>query len=97
MTIQISGDDCRESGEGETMQTKQQIFEKIQELATECHHVACSLDVSNERTEMFEVYGVLHNLTRRGYAGQVSTRMNPLLDHPHYGNDDDDDWDDDDE
>lgn len=32
-----------------------------------------------ERTEMFEVYSVLHNLTRRGYAEQVGRSMNPLL------------------
>jgi len=58
---------------------KQALFNKIQALATECHQLACSIDVGDERTEMFEVYGVLHNLTRRGYAEQVGRSMNPLL------------------
>ena len=79
------------------MGNKKEIFEKIQALATECHQAACTLDIGDERTEMFEVYGVLRNLTRGGYASEVSTRMNPLLDHPHYGNDGDDDWDEDDD
>lgn len=58
---------------------KQALFNKIQALATECHQLACSIDVGDERTEMFEVYGVLHNLTKRGYAEQVGRSMNPLL------------------
>lgn len=61
------------------MSNKAEIFAKIQALATECHQLACTLDVGNERTEIFDVYGVLHNLTRRGYASKVSTAMNPLL------------------
>jgi hypothetical protein len=89
MTNQINGNDRRESAAEKTVQTKQQILAKIQALATDCHQAACALDIGDERTEMFEVYGVLHNLTRPGYAGEVSTRMNPLLDHSHYGNDDD--------
>lgn len=96
MTNQSNGDDRRESAAEQTVQTKQQIFAKIQALATECHQVACTLDIGDERTEMFEVYGVLHNLTRPGYAGEASSRMNPLLDHSHYGNDDDE-WDEDDD
>lgn len=73
---------------------KQELYEKIQALASECHHLACSLDIGDERTEMFEVYGVLHNLTRRGYASQVGRAMNPLLSHQE---DEDDDWDEDDD
>ena len=60
-------------------------------LATECHALACELDIGDERTEMFEIYSVLHNLGRRGYACQVGRRMNPLL----ASCDDDDDEDDD--
>ncbi|MEQ5054641.1 hypothetical protein ABN154_23000 [Klebsiella michiganensis] len=74
---------------------KVELLEKISALATECHALACELDIGDERTEMFEIYGVLHNLGRRGYAIQVGQRMNPLLascDH-----DDDDDWDEDDD
>ncbi|MDU1898245.1 MAG: hypothetical protein E6764_26695 [Klebsiella pneumoniae] len=43
------------------------------------HTLACELDIGDERTEMFEIYSVLHNLGRRGYACQVGRRMNPLL------------------
>lgn len=72
--------------------SKVELLEKISELATECHALACELDISDERTEMFEIYGVLHNLGRRGYASQVGRRMNPLLMSQE---DDDDDEDDD--
>lgn len=58
---------------------KQALFNKIQALATEYHQLACLIDVGDERTEMFEVYGVLRNLTRRGYAEQVGRSTNPLL------------------
>lgn len=61
------------------MSNKAEIFAKIQALATDCHQLACTLDVGNDRTEMFDVYGVLHNLTRPGYASEVCTAMNPLL------------------
>lgn len=72
---------------------KVELLEKISALATECHTLACELDISDERTEMFEIYGVLHNLGRRGYAGQVGRRMNPLLQCC----DVDDDWEEDDD
>jgi len=71
---------------------KQALFEKIRELATQCHQLACSIDVGDERTEIFEIYGVLHNLTRRGYAGQVGRSMNPLLSLQDFDDGDDDDW-----
>jgi len=58
---------------------KVELLQKISALATECHVLACDLGIGNERTEMFEIYGVLHNLGRRGYASQVGQRMNPLL------------------
>lgn len=73
------------------MSKKAELFAKIQALATECHQLACTLDVGNERTEMFDVYGVLHNLTRRGYASEVSTAMNPLLSFDQ----EDEDWEED--
>jgi len=76
---------------------KQELYEKIQALASECHHLACSLDIGDERTEMFEVYGVLHNLTRRGYASQVGRAMNPLMSHNRHDEDDDWEWDEDDD
>ncbi|WP_434089144.1 hypothetical protein [Klebsiella michiganensis] len=57
--------------------------------------LACELDIGDERTEMFEIYGVLHNLGRRGYASQVGQRMNPLL--ASCDDDDDDNWDEDDD
>lgn len=74
---------------------KVELIQKISELATECHTLACELDIGEERTEMFEIYGVLHNLGRRGYASQVGQRMNSLL--ASCDNDDDDDWDEDDD
>ena len=58
---------------------KVELLQKISALATECHALASDLDIGEERTEMFEIYGVLHNLGRRGYASQVAQRMNPLL------------------
>ncbi|ELC0838791.1 hypothetical protein ACBE38_004533 [Klebsiella michiganensis] len=70
---------------------KVELLQKVSALANECHTLACELDIGDERTEMFEIYGVLHNLGRRGYASQVSQRMNPLL---ASCDDYDDDWDD---
>lgn len=72
--------------------SKVELLQKISALATECHALACELDIGDERTEMFEIYGVLHNLGRRGYADEVSRRMNPLME---FCDDPDDDWDDD--
>lgn len=74
------------------MQTKQQIFEQIAQLATACHEHASTLDVGLDRTQMFSVYNVLHNLGRRGYAEQVEFAMNPFL-----SGSEDDDWGDDEE
>lgn len=72
---------------------KAELLQKVSALATECHTLARELDIGDERTEMFEIYGVLHNLGRRGYAGQVGRRMNPLLQCC----DVDDDWEEDDD
>lgn len=73
---------------------KVELIQKISALATECHTLACELDIGDERTEMFEIYGVLHNLGRQGYAYLVGQRMNPLLTSC---DDEDDDWDEDDD
>lgn len=75
--------------------SKSELMQKISSLAEECHALACGLDVGDERTEMFEIYGVLHNLGRNGYARSVSARMNPLLERCDYDDYDDDDDDDD--
>ncbi|MFL3235211.1 hypothetical protein [Klebsiella pneumoniae] len=72
---------------------KVELLEKISALATECHTLAFELDIGDERTEMFEIYSVLHNLGRRGYACQVRRRMNQLL----ASCDDDEDEDEDDD
>lgn len=74
---------------------KFEFLQKISALATESHALACELDIGDERTEMFEIYGVLHNLCRSGYARHVSQRMNPLL--SSCDDDEDDDWDEDDD
>lgn len=71
---------------------KAELFQKISALATECHAIASELDVGDERTEMFEIYSVLRNLCRRGYATQVGRMTNPLL-----SSCDEDDSDEDDE
>ena len=74
---------------------KVELLQKISALATECHTLASELDIGDERSEMFEIYSVLHNLGRRGYASQVGQRMNPLL--ASCDDDEDDDWDEDDD
>lgn len=74
---------------------KVDFLQKISALATECHALACELDIGDERTEMFEIYGVLRNLCRSGYASHVGQRMNPLL--ASCDDDEDDDWDEDDD
>ncbi|HGH4650545.1 protein regulator of cytokinesis family protein [Enterobacter cloacae] len=71
--------------------SKSELLQKIQVLASECHELACELDIGDERTEMFEIYGVLRNLGRRGYASQVGRRMNPLLASCDEDDDEDDD------
>ena len=76
---------------------KVELLEKISALATECHTLACEFDIGDERTEMFEIYSVLHNLGRRGYASQVGLRMNPLLASCDDDEDEDEDEDEDDD
>ncbi|EMM5891754.1 hypothetical protein MRO88_024160 [Klebsiella oxytoca] len=59
--------------------SKVELLEKISALATECHTLACELDIGDERTEMFELYEVLRRIQRRGAAGEMLTATNPLL------------------
>lgn len=71
--------------------SKSELFEKLQTLASEYHQLACDTDLGEERVELFSVYQVLHNLSRRGYAAQVCSAMNPLL--HHVCDEEEDDWD----
>jgi hypothetical protein len=73
---------------------KSELLQKVASLATECHKLACDLDIGDERTEMFEIYNVLRSLGRSGYARQASKATNSLL---WSVDDNDDDWDEDDE
>lgn len=73
---------------------KSELLQKVASLASECHALACQLDIGDERTEMFEIYNVLISLGRSGYASQISKATNPLL---WAVDDNDDDWDEDDE
>ncbi|MBA0077667.1 phosphoadenosine phosphosulfate reductase [Klebsiella pneumoniae] len=74
---------------------KRQAFRKNEtdsnSVLTWYEWLACELDIGDERTEMFEIYSVLHNLGRRGYACQVGRRMNPLLASCVDDDDEDDD------
>ncbi|ENG2046984.1 hypothetical protein R5H53_004508 [Escherichia coli] len=54
-------------------------------------NIASELDVGDERTEMFEIYSVLRNLCRRGYATQVGRMTNPLLSSCNEDDSDEDD------
>lgn len=61
------------------MPTKQDIYNRLDELVSDAHKVACSLDVGEERTEAFALYTVLHRLLRRGAAVHIHDAINPLL------------------
>nr|WP_244991836.1 hypothetical protein [Enterobacter quasimori] len=74
--------------------SKAEFIQKLASIATECHALACQLEIGDERTEMFEMYNVLRSLGRSGYASQISKATNPLL---WAVDDNDDDWDEDDE
>ena len=43
--------------------SKQEFLQKLASLASECHALACQLDIGDERTEMFEIYNVLRSVT----------------------------------
>ncbi|MCW9452133.1 hypothetical protein [Klebsiella michiganensis] len=58
---------------------KAELIQKISALATECHALACELDISDERTEAFEIYEVLRRVQRSGAAGEMLAATNPLL------------------
>lgn len=61
------------------MPTKQDIYNRLDTLASDAHKVACSLDIGDERTEAFALYTVLHRLLRRGAAVHIHDAINPLL------------------
>ena len=46
--------------------SKAELFQKLQDLTTEFHTLACGMDVGDERTEVFEIYEVLRRAQRRG-------------------------------
>ncbi|UYB54939.1 hypothetical protein N6B35_16515 [Klebsiella michiganensis] len=58
---------------------KVELIQKISALATECHTLACELDIGDERTEAFEIYEVLRRVQRRVAAGEMLAATNPLL------------------
>ena len=58
---------------------KVELLQKISALATECHSLACELDIGDERTEAFEIYEVLRRVQRSGAAGEMLASTNPLL------------------
>ncbi|WP_414465249.1 hypothetical protein [Klebsiella michiganensis] len=58
---------------------KVELLQKISALATECHALACELDIGDERTEAFEIYEVLRRVQRSGAAGEMLAATNPLL------------------
>lgn len=58
---------------------KVELIQKISALATECHALACELDIGDERTEAFEIYEVLRRVQRSGAAGEMLAATNPLL------------------
>ncbi len=59
--------------------SKVELLQKISALATECHTLACELDIGDERTEVFEIYEVLRRIQRCGAAGEMLAATNPLL------------------
>lgn len=59
--------------------SKAELFQKLQDLTTEFHTLACEMDIGDERTEVFEIYEVLRRAQRRGAAGEMLTATNPLL------------------
>ncbi|HDR2864200.1 TPA: hypothetical protein QCK11_004224 [Enterobacter asburiae] len=59
--------------------SKAELFHKVASLATECHKLACELDIGDERIEMFEIYEVLRRIQRSGAAGEMLAATNPLL------------------
>lgn len=58
---------------------KVELLQKISALTTECHTLACELDIGDERTEIFELYEVLRRIQRSGAAGEMLAATNPLL------------------
>ena len=57
------------------------IYARLDALASDTHKVACSLDVGPERTQAFALYTVLHRLQRRSAAAEIHDLTNPLIEH----------------
>jgi len=83
------------------MSTKEEVRQRLDQLVTDAHRVACSLDLGEERVEAFELYEALRRLQRRGAAREMLAATNPFLafsgDEDECDDDDDDDWDEDDD
>lgn len=73
------------------MHSLQDIHNKLSDLVSEAHKVACALDIGDERTEAFELYEALRRLQRQGAAAELLSATNPLLASPYY----DEDWEED--
>ncbi|EPT4464626.1 TPA: hypothetical protein ACU9XR_002344 [Klebsiella aerogenes] len=73
------------------MHSLQDVHNKLADLVSEAHKVACSLDIGDERTEAFELYEALRRLQRQGAATELLSATNPLLASPYY----DEDWEED--
>ncbi|CAH3904410.1 hypothetical protein [Enterobacter hormaechei] len=73
------------------MHSLQDVHNKLADLVSEVHKVACALDVGDERTEAFELYEALRRLQRQGAAAELLSAANPLLASPYY----DEDWEED--
>ncbi|KJP44221.1 toluene hydroxylase [Klebsiella aerogenes] len=73
------------------MHSLQDVHNKLADLASEAHKVACALDVGDERTEAFELYEALRRLQCQGAAAELLSATNPLLTSPYY----DEDWEED--
>ncbi|KJP58499.1 toluene hydroxylase [Klebsiella aerogenes] len=73
------------------MHSLQDVHDKLADLVSEAHKVACALDIGDERTEAFELYEALRRLQRQGAATELLSATNPLLASPYY----DEDWEED--
>lgn len=64
---------------GDIKMNRAELLKKISTLASECHALACELDIGDERTEVFELYEVLRKISRRGASGEMLVATNPHL------------------
>lgn len=59
--------------------SKSEFLQKLDSLASECHALACQLDIGDERTEMFEIYNVLRSLGRSGLCKPDKQSYQPTV------------------